>query len=66
MSFDDNEWNAFYRLFEAARDLGHESEVDSLCVLFEDDASAAEIKQAMAQLIKSEAQKHEERAADAA
>lgn len=66
MSFDDKEWNAFYRLFEAARDLGHESEVDSLCVLLDNDASATEVKSAVNRLIKSEASKHEKRAADAA
>ena len=63
MIFDDDEWNAFYRLMGAARDLGHETEVDALCVLIENDASGEEIKASFMGLIKKEALRFNERAA---
>ena len=63
MVFDDDEWNAFYRLMDAARDLGHESEVDALCVLYENDESGNDIKASFRDLIKKEAARFNERAA---
>ena len=64
MVFDDDEWNAFYRLMEAARDLGHEAEVDALCVLLENDASPLEVFASLMGLIKKEAFSFNERAAN--
>ena len=61
--FDDDVWNAFYRLMEAARDLGHESEVDALCVLYENDASGNDIKASFRGLIKKETLRFNELAA---
>ena len=66
MKFDSPEWSAFYRVLDAARDLGHESRVDAICVLFEDDASGEKIKAEFKLLIREETLKHAERAADAA
>ena len=63
MIFDDDEWNAFYRLMGAARDLGHESEVDAMCVLLENDASPLEVFTSLMGLIKKEAARFNERAA---
>lgn len=61
--FDDDEWNAFYRLMDAARDLGHESEVDAMCVLLENDASGNDIKASFMGLIKKETLRFNELAA---
>lgn len=61
MVFDDDEWNAFYRLMDAARDLGHESEVDAMCVLLENDASSFDLFKSLKGLIKKEAFRFNER-----
>ena len=63
MIFDDDDWNSFYRLMEAARDLGHEAEVDALCVLLGNDASGNDIKASFRGLIKKETLRFNELAA---